>query len=199
MRVLESSFSAGDEGWTLGDFFNRTHGVLPQYVSSGGVSGGFIQAIDVYGFNSFHAPAAWLGNQSALHGSLLHVHQRVASSDGINFPLVVLGSGATRLQYRVSPPGTDWTHIQVPLVAAAGWEVGLGSGDPGRAATEEELRLVLSNVEWFAFNADWQTGDDLVGLDEVYITNPEPGAMILTFSGLAAVVSIARRRRQSAN
>jgi hypothetical protein len=195
IRVLESTFAAGDDGWTVGDFFNNTHGLLPEFVPFGGVSDGYIQAIDLYGYNAFHAPDAWLGNQSRMYGGMLHVHQRVASSDGVNQPLVVLGSGPMRLQYFERPPGTEWVEYRVPLVAE-GWEVGLGDGSPGRPATEVEFRAVLSNLEWFALDADWQTGNDLVGLDEVYVTMPEPSAVILSASGLIALVAAARSRRK---
>ena len=199
LRLLESDFSIGMEGWTLGDFFNATHGALPQYISAGGIDGGgYIQGTDIYGFNSFHAPDSWLGNQSQLCGGVLHLHQLARSNDALNYPLVVLGSGATRLQFRTAPPGTDWTEYVIPFRAEAGWEMGNGSGDPGPAATEADLQAVLANLQWFALDADWQTGDDLVGLDQVYVSMPEPSAWLLSGSGLAGlVVGATRRRRRS--
>jgi hypothetical protein len=194
MHVLESNFESGNDGWTLGDFFNNSFGAVPEYMNTGGVQGGYLQATDIYGYNSFHAPSSWLGNQSAIYGGLLHISERVASADGMVQPLVVLASGAMRLQYTTNPPTNEWQEFVVPLLASAGWEVGLGNGEASRPATEEELAAVLSDLTWLAINADWQTGDDLVGLDEVFVTTPEPSAILLTLSGLLALAFAAKRR-----
>jgi hypothetical protein len=194
--VVESNFDFGDEGWTVGELFNSVHGWLPTHVTFGGVSGGgYIETSDVYGFNAFHAPSSWLGDQSRLYGAVLHLNQKALSSDGVHFPMVALVSGATKLQYRTPPPGKEWTEFHIPLIASAGWEVANGSGSPGDPATEEQLRQVLSNLGWFAINADWQTGDDQVGMDGVYIGMPEPASIGLSASALAALTILGRRRR----
>jgi Laminin B (Domain IV) len=193
---LESNFDSGDDGWTVGDFFGGDHGFLPNHVTFGGVSGGYIETDDFYGFNAFRAPASWLGDQSGLYGAVLHIHQKVLSSDGLNFPMVALVSGVIKLQYRTPPPGADWTAFHIPLRADEGWEIGNGSGNPGAPATEEDLRRVLSNLSWFAINADWQTGDDLVGMDQVSVSVPEPASFALSASAFAAF-AILRRRKHS--
>ena len=203
--LLQSDFETGDEGWTVGEFFNSAHGWLPTLVTFGGVGGrGYLETSDVYGFNAFHAPTSWLGDQSQLYGANIQIHQKVLSSDGEILPLVALVSGFTKLQYRTPPPGTDWTTFVVPLIASAGWEIGNGSGNPGTPATEEDLRRVLSDLQWFAINADWQAGNDLVRLDDVYLAMPEsdgdvdmpePASMALSASALVALALLHRRRR----
>ncbi len=198
--LLRSDFETGDQRWSVGEFFNSTHGWLPTYVPFGGVGGsGYIETGDVYGFNAFHAPPSWLGDQSRLYGAKIRIQQKVLSSDGAMLPLIALVSGATKLQYRTPPPGTDWTTYQIPLVASAGWEIGNGSGDPGPAATEEDLMRVLSNLQWLAINADWQTGNDLVSMDGVGVSigMPEPASIALSASALAALALLHRRRRVS--
>lgn len=207
IRILESTFDNGTDGWTTGEFFSSTHGTIPDFVTSGGVSGGYIETEDVYGFNSFHAPDSWLGNQSTLYGGFLTVSQRILAADGLEYPLVVLAGGGTVLQYRTPPPaiGPAWTTYMIPFLAVAGWEMANGSGDPGPAATEEQLMSVLSNLQWFALDADWNTGPDRVGLDEVSVTVsgereipgggvPEPSAFLLAGAGLGIVGFIARKR-----
>ena len=197
LTLLESNFDSGLDGWSVGELFSLTHGVAPQYVDAGGVSGGFIQTEDIYAFNAFRAPSSWLGDQSNLFGASLRIGQRARSTDGITYPLVVIGSGSTRLQFRAAPPGTDWTTFIVPFRADAGWELGDGSGNLNVAATDAQLKLALSKVDWFGINADWKTGTDLVGLDQVKvyvsdeanIDNPEPSTVILVISGLCAAVS----------
>jgi hypothetical protein len=212
IRILESTFNSGTDGWTTGEFFSGTHGTVPDVLTSGGVSGGYIETEDVYGFNSFHAPDSWLGNQTVLYGGFLTVSQRIQAADGLNYPLVVLAGGGTVLQYRTDPPaiGQDWTTYMIPFLAVAGWEIANGSGAPGPVATEEQLMAVLSGLQWFALDADWNTGPDRVGLDEVSVTIsgdreipnpnpepmgiPEPSAFLLAGSGIGLLGFIARKR-----
>jgi hypothetical protein len=198
IRIHESNFDNGTDGWTVGELFSIAHGALPQN------PGGFLQTEDIYGFNAFRAPSEWLGNQSGLLGGSLQIRERIQSSDGVAYPLVVIAGGGIRLQYRTPPPGTDWSNFVVPLRANSGWEVADGSGDPGIAATDAQFRDVLSKIEWLGINADWKTGTDLVGLDHVSVSipnsitlaNPEPSAMILAASGLLLTAYLKGRSRR---
>jgi laminin B (domain IV) len=202
ITLLESNFDSGIEGWSIGELFTVTHGSAPQYVNTGGVTGGFIQTADLYAFNAFRAPSNWLGDQSSLFGATMRISERVRSSDGLPYPLVVIGSGSTRLQFRAAPPGTDWTTFIVPLRADAGWELADGSGGPGVSVTDAQLKAALSKVDWLGIDADWHTGADLVGLDNVKVSfpdnitvhTPEPSTVLLVISGLCAAVVLKRRR-----
>src|SRR5690606_34318516 len=121
-----------------------------------------IEAEDVHGYNAFHAPLSWLGDRSFWYGSSLSLHQRALTSDGVDYPLLVIGGGGLLLQYRTTPPMLDWTAYTVPFLADGTWEVGNGSGNPGTEATEEQLQQALANVQWLSINADWFTGPDTV-------------------------------------
>ena len=128
--LVESTFDAGNEGWTVGDFFVNSGSATPTFLAAGGNPGGFIRTNDLFGWNGYHAPAAFLGNQSAAYGGIFHVDQRILSSDGVDYPMVVLSDGTTSLQFRTTPPTTDWTPYDISLLASAGWEIADGSGNP---------------------------------------------------------------------
>jgi hypothetical protein len=208
--ALSSTFDTGTEGWSIGAFFATESEPATDYQPTGGWSGGFLQTEDLFGNNAFRAPSTWLGNQAMLFGGTLRFYQRAADNDGLVAPAVALASGGLRLQYRAAPPGTDWTEYTVGL-RTGDWEIADGSGAPGsRLATDAEILQVLSDLEWIAFGADWHTGDDLVGLDEVSITTggggdnpgpggdnvPEPSAMT-AFAGLGALaLALLKRRRK---
>src|SRR3990172_704423 len=104
--LVESTFDAGNEGWTVGDFFVNSGSATPTFLAAGGNPGGFIRTNDLFGWNGYHAPAAFLGNQSAAYGGIFHVDQRILSSDGVDYPMVVLSDGTTSLQFRTTPPTT---------------------------------------------------------------------------------------------
>jgi hypothetical protein len=211
--VHQSTFDSGAEGWSIGDFFAASFSPATGYVASGGASGGYLETTDIFGNNAFRAPSSWLGDQSQLFGGRLRFFQRAAQIDGLSFPVVVLAGSGQRLQYRDVAPGTNWTAYTVDLLAGR-WEVGDVSGDPSaRLATNAELREVLSSLDWFAFHADWHTGDDLIGLDEVSIdapgldgpddpdgpggdtTVPEPASLSIVGLGVIVIAALRRRRQ----
>src|SRR4029079_18137613 len=136
--IAVSTFDTDTNGWTVGEFFTSAGSAAPTLVPSGGSPGGFIRTIDMFGFNAYQAPSAFLGDQSAAYGGTLSLEMQALSNDGINFPMVVIGDGATTLQFRTTPPGTAWTSYAVPLLASGGWEMGGGTGKPptGPPATD---------------------------------------------------------------
>src|SRR5215467_4265791 len=84
-NTVVSTFDSSADGWTIGDFFSpagsATSGVT--WVASGGNPGGFIRTGDEFDWNSYFAPAAFLGNQSSAYGGNLTLDERVLSSDGL--------------------------------------------------------------------------------------------------------------------
>lgn len=188
--IVESTFDSDAEGWLVGDLFFAAGTSPAQFVPVGGNPGGFLRTGDLFGWNAYHAPASFLGNQSAAYGGNLHLDTRILSSDGIDYPMVVISDASTRLQFRTVPPGTSWTSFDLPLLASAGWEVAADdSGDPGVAATEAQLLAVLSDLMFLSIDADWQTGEDQVDLDNVRLESPaavpEPCTGALMGLGLA--------------
>ena len=193
---LKSTFDRDLEGWTV------SVGVA-MYRALGGNPGGFIRTTDLFGWNAYHAPASFLGNQSAAYGGVLHLEQQVLSSDGANQPMVVISDGTTMLQFFTTPPGLTWTVYDIPLLASGGWEISNGTGGHGPAASEAQLQTVLANLLFLNLDADWQTGEDRVDLDNVKLCSasgctssvPEPASMGLLLIGVAASLIVRARRR----
>lgn len=215
--LVQSTFDAGDEGWRTGDFFANSGFGTPTHVAAGGNPGGFLRTNDVFAWHSYVAPAAFLGDQSAAYGGFLHVDQRILTSDGINYPMAVISDGTTVLQFRTTPPTTDWTSYDISLLASDGWEIANGSGSPGPAASEAQLQTVLGNLLFLHLDADWQTGSDQVDLDNVRLCSgdqacrvaqddgsdddgstgvPLPGSLVLLFAGGLASLAVTRARRR---
>lgn len=195
--LLHSSFDSDTEGWSVGAFFGTPSVPLTAHEPNGGRSGGYLATTDQFGNNAFRAPSGWLGNQTRLFGGRLRFYQRASESDGLVAPMVVLAGNSLILQFRAAPPTSDWTEFSVLLNAGA-WEIGDGSGDASaKLASDEQILGVLGDLQWIAFSADWKAGEDLVGLDEVSITDasvPEPSSLTAV-AGLAAVAMAVARRR----
>jgi hypothetical protein len=199
--LVESTFDTDAEGWRIGEFFSNAGDSAPTYLSSGGNPGGFIRTGDTFAVVAFQAPAPFLGDKSAAYGGVLHVEQRLVSSDGLNYPMVLLSDGSLRLQFRTVPPGVAWTAYDIPLLAAAGWEVSDGGDNANDKpdATEAQLQQVLANLTLFNLRADWRSGTDRTDLDNVRILAiPEPESYALMLAGLGLLGFAARRRRSLA-
>jgi hypothetical protein len=199
-----STFDAGTEGWEVGDFFATSGAATPSHFSSGGNPGGFLSTGDIFSWNAWQAPAAFLGNHSSAYGQTLHVEQRTNGADAGAFPLVVLSDGTLMLQFRTLPPAPGnvvWTLYDVPLLASGGWEIANGSGGAGPAASEAQLQQVLGNIAFLNLNADWLSGADVADLDNVRLgvaaAIPEPSTYALMIAGLALVGFMANRRRKA--
>ncbi|HZZ45125.1 MAG TPA: laminin B domain-containing protein [Tepidisphaeraceae bacterium] len=175
--LASSTFDSFDNGWRVGDFWGGPTVTAPTYFPANGNPGGFIRTADVYGWNGYIAPPNFLGNQIQAYGGSLHVEERIAASDNVIFPLIVLSNSNLSLQFLSAPPANNvWTAYDIPLVAAAGWQVGDGSGNAGPAATEAQLQEVLSSLTLLSIDADWHTGADQVDLDNVLLAS-RPGIL----------------------
>lgn len=197
--TIQSTFDANDEGWVTGDFLTATGSSQPAFIVTGGNPGGFIRSFDIYAYNAYHAPAAFLGNQSDKYGSNIHIDLQATLNDGVPLALVIISDGILSLQYRAAPPGTTWTSYNIPLLASAGWEHTVDGIVAGTAATEGDLQQVLASLAFFHINADWHTGVDTVDLDNVQLGPlvPEPSSMFLLASGSLGLGLFAQRRRKS--
>lgn len=199
--LVESTFETSDEGWVQADFFVAGGSQAVQRFTIGGNPGGFIRGNDNFAAAGFQAPSSFLGNMSAAYGGVLHVDQRLVSSDNLNYPMALLTSGSLRLQFRTPPPGTSWTSYDIPLLASAGWEISDGGDNAADKpdANEAQLLLVLSNLTRFTLRVDWRSGSDTVDLDNVRFESvaviPEPETYALMLAGLGLLGFVARRRR----
>ena len=196
--IVESTFDADNQGWTVGDLFLRPGVSTAIWQDAGGNPGGFLRTTDLFSWNAYLAPAEFLGDQSAAYGGVLHLEQKLVTSDGGEYPMVLLSDGVLVLQFWTAPPGTEWTPYDIPLVASAGWQIATPpSGNPGPPATEEQLQQVLANLTSMTIEADWQTGDDQIDLDNVRLL-PEPNMSVLLVSGVSVLFTLFQSGRRRA-
>jgi hypothetical protein len=160
-------FVVSAEGWTITGDPSVT---AVTYTVNGGHPDGTISSSDTgTGTWFFTAPSKYLGDASALAGGVLRFDLKVTPTDNpYEQTDVQLTSGALTLVYDCSPePGTTWKTFTVPL-SAPGWRVGTRSG---RAAEEEDLRTVLSNLTRLRIRGEFNDGDDTGWLDNVYFAS----------------------------
>jgi hypothetical protein len=203
--LVQSTFGTDAEGWTVNDLVNLQASSAPVFVAAGGNPGGFLRTADLYNFNAYIAPAAFLGNQSAAYGGNLHLEERVLSSTFSGVPMAVISDGLTTLQFRTNAPasGAAWTSFDIPLLAASGWELFADGNVAGAAASEVQLQTVLAGLNSLRLRADWRSGGtEQVDLDNVRLERadvssvPEPSSVALVGAGLAGLLRARRRSRR---
>ncbi len=175
--AVKSDFSTKVEGWSVaGD----TTSVAATFVPTGGNPGGYAETIDqaVGGVMYWVAPTKFRGERSAMYGGRLEYDLRQSATDSpFTTDDIVLAGGDVTLTTSAGPaPGTTWTHYSVPLVAGSGWKVG------GVDATEAQLRAVLADVTDLRIRAEYRTGPDTDGLDNVVLV-PGPQASVKDVAG----------------
>ncbi|MDG3008154.1 laminin B domain-containing protein [Paludisphaera mucosa] len=199
-----STFDLGDEGWDvvdLGELGSDPPLLLAReatYRSTGGVSGGYIEAEDDDGsWWFFSAPEKFLGDLSGFFGGSISLALSAIADDGIDYPVAVLVGDGVALYAVGPPPGLAWTSYTIALDPSA-WRID-GYLDDVHPTTDQ-FRAVLANVTAMYIDGDWLTGPDRTGLDDVRLSAvPEPSSVValaLGMSGLAGCrLRRARRRR----
>ena len=196
--IAYSTFDNNDEGWMNGEFTAITSSpTAVNWLPTGGNPGGHIQVADNYAWNSFYAPAQFLGNQSAAYlGSLTFDLYDLYTDGSGTAPAVMITDGTT---YLFSPQvsygfaqGPPFQHFSITFQASTGWTTDLQGQNP---ATEQMMQTVLANLQVLAIDADWMTGPDDVHLDNVYLNSPvpEPGTLMLLLGGVPFVLRRFRR------
>lgn len=172
--AISSTFSSDDEGWLIADRsgfslvdLGNAIGTRPtSYFGTGGNPGSFIYGVDGPAWWWWRAPAKFLGNQAGAYGGSLSfdLMSDLGIGDGYNV-LVILESGGTRLIGTSSffRTANTWTHFSIPLVAGSAW-INFASQLPATAA---ELTAVLGNLTVMDINAEYGSGFDTGGLDNV--------------------------------
>lgn len=163
-----SFFDNGDEGWLVrGDTSGLTD--APVYSPTDGNPGGCIRASDA-GTDVWYfvAPLGFLGDVSPAFGLELRWDLRQAAADSqIEAPDVIMTGESLSLVIDAGPgPGTAWTSYKVRLDATAGWKVGTLTGP---AATEAQIRSVLSALNDLRIRGEFRSGDDTEWLDNVVL------------------------------
>lgn len=160
-----SRFDADTEGWrALGDTTGTEQGI--SWSGSGGNPGGCVTASDrTSDIWYFVAPPGFAGDFAAAYGAGIRfdLRQSPVSSQFDAADVVLQGEALTLVHDTAVNPGVAWTSYTVPLEPSA-WRVGTLSGP---AATEAELRGVLSELVGFRIRGEYRTGDDTAWLDNV--------------------------------
>jgi len=187
--IAESHFDADAEGWTA----MRTVNLSPldptpvpsgnlAWVETGGNLGGYFQHVDPNdGRTSYwQAPSGFLGDRSAAYGGVLSFDLK-QSSTGSQYDIadvVIQGAGMTLAANTSYNPRVSWTRYHVLLAAGGGWHVDTLSGP---AATPAEVQQALAALTALYIRAEYRSGNDTDGLDNVVLTGPSPNCPASTF------------------
>ena len=206
---VSSTFDTDAEGWGVGDINSNISTAPdpnhpPTYNSTGGNPGGYISTTDTENIVAFLAPSKFLGNDLGfIGGSLSFDLQDTVPSDGVPYPAVVLYSTlGFSISYTASPPGTSWTSYSIPLTAF-GW-TGYPGGEQNGVVpvTDAEFASVMGSIANIAIEADWHTGDDNTGLDNVVLASggtpavPEPSTWAMMITGLVGMAFLSVRGKR---
>ncbi|MCB9852522.1 MAG: hypothetical protein H6819_05465 [Phycisphaerales bacterium] len=118
------------------------------------------------------APAPFLGDKSVALGGALRfdLRQNSTSSQYNTEDLILSGGGLLLYSDLFSHPGTTWTRFYVAL-APGTWRLGAPAGP---FASSAEILQVLSNLDAIYIRAEYRSGADTDGLDNVRITEADP-------------------------
>ena len=162
-----SDFEGGTEGWTInGDAQGSL--IDPTWVASGGNPGGHISATDdgqgVYWY--FRAATKFHGNFAGAYDKALSFDLKQSGTNDQRDRRDVIIQGSSMLIWydTSSNPGTSWTSYLVALNEAAGWQL-----DDNSAATEADIRSVLSDIVDLQIRGEYIYGPDSAQLDNVVL------------------------------
>ena len=206
---VSSTFDTDAEGWGVGNIRSNLSTAPdpsnpPTYNATGGNPSGYISTTDTEDIVAFLAPGKFLGNDVGfIGGSLSFDLQDTVPSDGVPYPAVVLYSSlGFSISYTASPPGTSWTSYSIPLTAS-GW-TGYPGGEQNGVVpvTDAEFGFVMASIANIAIEADWHTGDDNTGLDNVVLASggtpaiPEPSTWAMMVTGLVGMAFLSVRGKR---
>ena len=207
---VSSTFDTDAEGWGVGDINSNVSTAPdpnnpPTYNATGGNPGGYISTTDTENIVAFLAPSKFLGvDVGFIGGTLTFDLQDTVPSDGVPYPTVVLYSaiGVSISYTAASPPGTSWTSYSIPLTAS-GWTEYPGGEQNGTVpVTDGEFGFIMDSIVNIAIEADWHTGADNTGLDNVILASggtpavPEPSTWAMMITGLVGMGFLSLRGKR---
>jgi hypothetical protein len=168
--VVESRFTGGMQGWSMVGSGTLSH------APTGGNPGGHLLATDQIGGPPmyFLASPAYHGDRSAAYGRVLRFDLKWepgADADGPVDAVEVLlwGAGASIAASLAASPAEAWTRYSVRLDTSGGWL----QGSAGLPATEAEIQQVLGALEQIWIRAEFVSGLESTGLDNVVFGSQE--------------------------
>lgn len=164
-HVVSSTFDTDREGWSFIADVSEF-----RWVATDGNPGGYLEAVDAVTGQIWYfvAPEKFLGDKSAFYGGSLtfDLRQSALNAQIQTDDLRLHGAGLILTFNTASNPGLDWTPYDVPLEAGFGWEV----QSTGLAATEQQLRDVLGDLDGLFIRGEFRSGADTGGLDNVIMS-----------------------------
>ncbi|HZY79370.1 MAG TPA: gliding motility-associated C-terminal domain-containing protein [Cyclobacteriaceae bacterium] len=179
---ISSDFATNADGWTApsAQTFN--------YVATGGNPGGFISgtafsinvgATTIYGYYYFNAPGKFLGNRNAYYNGTLRFDLQQSTTgtptNGYSQVQLVNNAGVGIYYYPPAPfqpPATGtWQTFSVNLGASSGYWKTTNSAT-GTAATEAEIRAILSDLATLSIRGHYRDANVTTRLDNVTMMPP---------------------------
>lgn len=168
-KVISDTFNQDASGWTVsGDA--QGNSAKAAYSSDEGVTDGYIYAADnvTGGTWYFQAPAKYLGDLSDFYNGTLTFslfQKHPGGAEPFEDSDIIFKNGSKSIAHQIpNHPDSTWTSYKMKLNAQSGW---LKGGFNGDAATEADIKAVLSHVTGFFIRGEYQTGADTGGLDNV--------------------------------
>ncbi|HEY3242457.1 MAG TPA: laminin B domain-containing protein [Phycisphaerae bacterium] len=121
------------------------------------------------------AGPGFLGDLSLAYGGALEFDlQQSATNNQYHGVDVILQGAGLNLPLETSGnpyQAPAWTHYRVNLIESGSWRVGSLAGAP---PTAEQFQAVLANLSSLQLRAEYRSGADVDGLDNVVVTPPHP-------------------------
>ncbi len=175
--IVQSTFNSDIDGWSFaGDV--QAFG----WQGSGGNKGGWLEAVDTSADDTWYfvAPDEFLGDKAGFYdGEISFELKQSTLANQFDDEDVIMEGGGKRLVLDLTGnPGLAFTQFSVSLNEAPNWRLGRLDGP---AATEADIRAVLSDMTGLQIRGEYVDGDDAGGLDNVVLEAPE-GALIGTLT-----------------
>lgn len=166
-----STFEGDNEGWTVSN--NGEPSTPPTLLSEGGNPAGHLCGKDEGDGDTWYfvAPLKFLGNASGALGKRLTFDLKQGSIfNQVRGRDVVLNGGGLAVTWNFRfAPGLDWTPYSVRLDGTSSWRMDEPTGQ-GAAATEDDLRTVLSDLRSVRIRGEFYDGlYDTACIDNVYL------------------------------
>lgn len=165
MTIISSTFDADAEGW------KATQKSSTEWRPTGGDPDGYLHWQDErtgHSIASYVAPKPFRGDLSEFLGGRLSFDLfDTGSGNNAKRGVLLIGANGVELYAEMDLPGSDWTHYAVRFTAG-NWHLGSTSGT---LATKDQIADVLDHVARFRIQADFGTGTDQGGLDNVTLAS----------------------------